>query len=110
MIQTDERKMLRALEKIAENTGRLYREAARLADAMTPVALEVQTCDSAEMPLPEIGKVTAEEALAAIKTIKAYCHQFDLTMCAHRCALKNWCVREKHYDPEDWCREEDADD
>lgn len=101
MIQTDERKMLRALEKIAENTGRLYREAARIADAMTPVALEVQTGD-AEMPLPEIGKVTAEEALAAIKTIRDYCKGTPTADCETRCDLRIWCNTERHFLPAHW--------
>ncbi len=103
MTQTDERKMLRALEKIAENTGKIAKSLE--ADIIINRFYE-NPAGSAEMPLPEIGKVTAEEALAAIKTIKAYCDQFDLTMCAHRCALKNWCVREKHYDPDAWELEE----
>lgn len=96
MIQTDERKMLRALEKIAENTGKIAKN----------LAADIIINRFYERPA-SYGEVTAEEALAAAKTIRDYCKQMPMN--CDDCGICRWC--ESRLDlPEDWCCEEDADD
>lgn len=108
MTQIGEKKMLRALEKIAENTGRLYREAARIADALEPDVLLV-SAESQGGALPELHKVTAyEKTLEAIKTIRDYCGQ--VPDCHDNCGIKDWCVGERRFFPIEWILEEDVDD
>lgn len=101
MTQIEERKLLRAMGKLEDNSGRIAKALERIADALEPVVLEAQMADSAEMPLPEIGKITtAEAALAAAKTIRDYClHQAGP---CDRCGVRFWCERERKYPPDAW--------
>ena len=112
MTQTEEKKLLKALETIKDTTIKVAKELGRIADALEPVVLlEAQTANVEEGPLPEIGEVTAEEALAAVKTIRAFCKARTLNECTLSCGIRLWCDYERGLRlPEEWHLVEAQDD
>lgn len=105
MTKAEEQKMLRAVDKLKDNSGRIAKALERIAVALEPDVLLVSTESQGEA-LPEIGGVTAEEALAAIKTIRDYCKDTPADDCGTRCDLSIWCRTKKHFFPAHWGFEE----
>lgn len=111
MTKAEEQRMLRAVDKLKDNSGRIAKALERIADALEPdVLLESTACQGEA--LPEIGKVTAEEALAAAKTIRDYCEQMntDKTKDCIDCGLFRLCEGRFFRAPASWDIEDDDND